>query len=302
PLPPAKGFDAARALIALELATEVDRQRATTNPALPSSPGATRYAARVLQQWATVEGLVAHETIQRAQVPDSITGAAPDPLYPAMRDALGDSLDGWLLMLHPRFATALSKMDGAVLAAPDYRADWQSSLPVDPNDTETDGLPVALLDALDAQFTLVDVVVEQGALPGDATALPYAGRALRDAILVQALARDLYGRALAASGGTPPAWSAKYLASDKALAGALQSAMGHAQGLALGKNPIGIEDSDLPLYFQGQNVDPVGEFSAISDYLLGNGSTVNAMAWAPLAVSEAQMAGTAVGAAYQTQV
>jgi hypothetical protein len=77
--------------------------------------------------------------------------------------------------------------------------------------------------------------------------------------------------------------------------------MGHARGLALGKNPIGIEDSDLPLYFQGQNVDPVGEFSAISDYLLGNGSTVNAMAWAPLAVSEAQTAATAVGAAYQTQ-
>jgi hypothetical protein len=301
PFPVARGFDAARQLVALEYATEVDRERATTNPTLPPSPGATRFAARLLQQWATMEALVAHETSQRAQVPASVEGAAPDPLYPATRDALTDSLNGWLLFLHPRFAGAISKMDGGVLATPDYRADWASSVPADPNDSETDGLPIAILDALSAQFTLVDVIVQQGALAGDVTALPFAGRALRDAVLVQAVARDVYAHILAAS-TTPPSWNAKYLAADKSFAGLLRRAVGDAQGLALGKNPIGIEDSDLPLYFQGENVDPVGEFSAISDYLLGNGSTVNAMAWAPLAVSQAQMAATAVGAAYQTQV
>jgi hypothetical protein len=301
PFPAAKGFDAARQLVALEYATEVDRERATTNPSLPPSPGATRYASRLLQQWATVEALVAHEASQRALVPLSIEGASPDPLFPATRDALNDSLNGWLLFLHPRFATALSTMDGAVMATPDYRADWTASIPADPNTIEADGLPVAILDALDAQFTLLDVIIQQGALASDATALPFAGRALRDAVLVQAIARDIYARVLVASGSALPSWNAKYLAADKAFAGKLREAISDAQGLALGKNPIGIEDSDLPLYFQGENVDPVGEFSAISDYLLGNGSTVNAMAWAPLAVSQAQTAATAVGAAYQTQ-
>jgi hypothetical protein len=301
PFPTPLAFDAPRQLVALEYATEVDRERATTNTALPASPGATRSAGRLLQQWATIQALVAHEASQRAQVSNMVTGLPPDPLAPSPANALTDSLNEWALFLHPRFATAISALDGASLIRPDYRADWNVAASTDPNATEGDGLPTAVLDALNAQFTLLDVVAYQGALAGDATVLPLVGRTVRDAILMQALARDLYARVVAANGGAAPPWGAKFLQSDQALGGVARSAVNVAAAMALGKNPLGIEDSDLPLYFQGGTVDPTAEFSAISDYLLGSGSTTNPMAWAPLAVAQAQTAGGAVGAAVQAQ-
>ena len=301
PFPAALAFDAPRQLVALEYATEVDRERATTNPSLPASPGATRSAGRLFQQWATIQALVAHEASQSAQVSNMVTGLPPDPLAPSPAGALTDSLNEWALFLHPRFATAISALDGASLIRPDYRADWNVPASTDPNATEGNGLPTAMLDALDAQFTLLDVVAYQGALANDASVLPLVGRTVRDAILMQALARDLYARIVAANGGAAPPWSTQFLQSDQALGGVARGAVSVAAAMALGKNPLGIEDSDLPLYFQGGTVDPTAEFSAISDYLLGSGSTANPMAWAPLAVAQAQTAGAAVGAAVQAQ-
>jgi hypothetical protein len=297
PFPAAHGFDAPRQLVALELATEIDRQRAG-DPTIPPSAGATRYAARLLQQWATSAALIASEAAERARVPESVQGEVPSPLFPSTKDALSKSLDAWAIVLHPRFASALSAMDGAVLATPDYRADWIATPAQDRNYTETDGLPIALFEALRAELGLVDIALYKASLAGDMTVLPLAGRAVRDAVLVQALARDMYARIIAA---TPnPTWNEAYTNADRALAAALKQAISRATALELGKNPLGIEDSDLPLYFSGSSVDPAGRFSAISDYLLGSGPFAM-MAWAPQAVATAQTAADALATAYKEQ-
>jgi hypothetical protein len=298
PFPAAHGFDAPRQLVALELATEIDRQRAGDST-IPPSAGATRYAARLVQQWVTSAALIASEAAERARVPESVKGALPDPLFPNTKDALSKSLDAWALVLHPRFATALSAMDGAVLATPDYRADWIATPAQDRNYTQTDGLPIALFEALRAQLGLLDIALYKASLAGDMSILPLAGRTVRDAVLVQALARDMYARIIAA---TPnPSWNLAYVNADHALASALRQAISRAAAVQLGKNPLGIEDSDLPLYFSGAAVDPAGRFSAISDYLLGSGPLAM-MAWAPQAVTTAQTAADALATAYKEQV
>src|SRR6185295_4888856 len=145
PFPSALALDAPRLLVALEYATEVDRQR-LTNPALGKTLGATHYAQRLFQQWLGMHALVAHEASQHWQVPASILGVVPDPLFPSPSDALAASLDGWNLLFHPRFAAALATMDGAALATPDYRADWLASVSVDPNYEQPDGLSIAILN------------------------------------------------------------------------------------------------------------------------------------------------------------
>ena len=297
PFPAAHAFDAPRQLVALELATEIDRQRAG-DPTIPPSAGATRYAARVVQQWATSAALIANEAAERARVPESVKGEVPSPLFPSTKDALSKSLDAWAIVLHPRFAGALSAMDGAVLATPDYRADWIAAPAPDRNYAQTDGLPIALFEALRAQLGLLDIALYKASLAGDMSVMPLAGRTLRDAMLVQAIARDMYARILAA---TPnPTWNAAYTNADRALRAAVRQAISRATALQLGKNPLGIEDADLPLYFSGAAIDPAGRFSAISDYLLGSGPTAM-MAWAPQAVLAAQTAADALGTAYKEQ-
>lgn len=298
PFPAAAGFDAPRVLVALEYATEIDRARAG-DATIPPSPGATRYAARLVQEWATSAALIASEAHQRARVPDATIGAVPDPAFPSRATALARSLDAWAVLLHPRFATALSAMDGATLAAPDYRADFGATVAPDPSYTQTDGLPIALFDALRAQLSLLDVVLYKGHLAGDPTVLALAGRTLRDALLVQAIARDLFGRIVVATPNPP--WLAKYNQADAALSHTLQTAMARAARFVAGKNPIGIEDEDLPLYFSGVTPDAASRFSAISDYLLGSGAK-EGTGFASAAITQAKGAADALGAAYKEQV
>jgi hypothetical protein len=299
PFPAALGFDAARTLVALEYATEVDRQRAG-GASLPPSAGATRYANRLLQQWMGAHALVASEATQRAQILDAVQGTVADPAFPGPRDALKTSLDGWALVFHPRFANALSSMDGAVLGSPDYRADWLGAAPADTLNPQRDGFPVAMLDTLRAQVALLDAVLYRASLESDATALAMAGRAVRDAIVVQALARDAHARVQVAAPNAP--WLAKFGVADAAFTAALGTALSRATRLYEGRNPLGIEDEDLPLYFSGASVDPGGRFSAISDYLLGAGAPASGTAWAPQAVAEAESAANALNAAYKESI
>jgi hypothetical protein len=300
PWPAAQALDAPRLLVALEYATEADRARGV-DPTLAKSPKATRYALRLLQQWLGTHALIAHEASQHWQVPYSITGVTPDPLFPSAEDALGRSLDGWALFFHPRFAQALAGMDGAELAAPDYRADWLAKVPENPNDQQPDGLPIAMFNGIEAQLQLLDVILDEAWPKQDESALVLTGRTLRSAVLAQTLARDLHARAVAASDALP-AWEDAYVRADNSATTLLRRVLGRATAMQAGENPLGIEGIDLPLYFYGDNADPAARFSAISDYLLGNGSDGTGGGWASLLVAQASEAADAVGEAYTTQV
>lgn len=299
PFPAAAAFDAPRTLVALEYATEVDRRRAG-GAALSPSAGATRFANRLLQQWLGAHASIASEATERAQIPASVQGTLPDPAFPSPREALTAALDGWGLLFHPRFANALTAMDGAILAAPDYRRDWLGAAPSDGVNPQPEGFPVAVLDTLRAQMALLDAVLYRASLEGDASALPLAGRVLRDAIVAQALARDAFARTSAASPGA--AWLPSFRRADGAFKAAMGAALLRAKRLQEGRNPLGIEDEDLPLYFSGvSSAEPAARFSAISEYLLG-ASAAAGTAWAPRAVAEAQVAADALNAAYRDNV
>lgn len=299
PLPSALALDGPRLLTALEYATEVDRARAA-DPALAPSPKATRYALRLLQQWLGAHALIAHEASQHWQVPDSIKGVLADPRFPAPADALTRSLDGYSLLLHPRIATALAGMDGAALAAPDYRVDWLARVPANPDDEQPQGLPIALVNTLEAQLQLLDVVLDRAWPKGDDAALMLTGRTLRLGSLALALADNLHQRAV--DSGQALSWEQGYQLARAATIHLLERVLGRARAMQAGENALGIEDIDLPLYFYGGTTDPVGRFSAISDYLLGSGADGTQGGWASILVDQASQAADAVGSAYQTEV
>jgi hypothetical protein len=299
PFPSGLALDTPRTLVALEFATEVDRSRAL-DATIPATPAATRFALRLFQQWLGVQALIAHEASQHWQVPDALTGTAPDPLFPNPKDALSKSLDAWSLLFHPRFAAALAGMDGAVIAAPDYRADWLSNLKPAFNDLQGDGSPIAILETVQAQLDLVNVIIDQAWPKQDKAAWVLIGRTLRDALLARALAQDLYARAAAVQPAL--SWADKYQRIDASVTSSLRVELSRATHMQAGDNPLGIEDSDLPLYFYGASADPSARFSSISDYLLGNASLSQTGGWAPQLVAQAAAAAKDVGDAYQTQV
>jgi hypothetical protein len=300
PWPSVQALDAPRLLVALEYATEADRARGA-DPTLARSPKATRYALRLLQQWLGTHALIAHEASQHWQVPDSVAGVVPDPLFPSADEALSRSLDGWALLFHPRFAQALAGMAGAELAAPDYRADWLAQVPENPNNQQPEGLPIAIFNGIEAQLELLDVILDEAWPKQDESALVLTGRTLRSAVLAQTLARELHARAVAAS-DTLPLWEDAYLRADNSASTRLRRVLGRATAMQAGENPLGIEGIDLPLYFYGDDADPAARFSAISDYLLGNGADGDGGGWASILVAQASDAAEGVGAAYTTQV
>src|SRR5262249_44732991 len=122
----------------------------------------------------------------------------------------------------------------------------------------------------------------------DPTATAPAAEVVRWVELMRPVALNLVARAMTAAadhGGAPPDWLAREKQADAAVAAQLARGVGAAQALHLGKNPFGIDDSELPLYFLGDAAGAGGRFSAISDYLLG--APQNTSAWAPALVKQA---------------
>jgi hypothetical protein len=168
-------LDAPRHLVALEYATEVDRQRAL-GLSTTIDPRDSRYAHRLAQQWLDVHALIASEGNQRLAVPDpALTGLSGLPALPAGDELLGRSLDGWNVLLHPRFATALVNLPDEVLLAPDYRAPLRT-VPSVADHAQPTGLPVAMLRTLEVQLTLTRTVLEDAARRGDRAPLVNAGQ------------------------------------------------------------------------------------------------------------------------------
>jgi hypothetical protein len=110
-----------------------------------------------------------------------------------------------------------------------------------------------------------------------------ADQVLAFAPLVLSVAHDLDARAKAAQAkqaGAPPAWAIRQQRAFDRTQGTLNSVLIKAQGVRDGKNPLGIEDEDTPLYFlAANNLGPGKRFSAVSDYLIGDPGP-NSTGWA----------------------
>ncbi len=299
-------LDARRMLAELEWASDADRARALGAATRSPDDRGARLEHRLLQQWVQIHALMATEAGQRLAVPDAVRGTVMGDNVPAPLAALADSLAGWGLLLHPRFGTPLVSMAGSIVDQPDYRPKFVATLPYDANYAQPQGLPFALVDTLRAQLDLVLPLLQNAALTSDNTILDGAqapvGSAIRAALAVLPIAEELHVRAKAAAaarGAAAPAWEVPYAAAEAALRGSLGKVLAQANDFAAGHNPLGIEDSDLPLYFFGNSPDPSARFSAISDYFLGTSAT--ASGWAVAVLNDAKTSAAAVGMAYQTE-
>jgi hypothetical protein len=282
--------DAARLVFSLGAAGDPDRQRALS-PAAPVIPSASALFARLAQRWLGHHGLLAREAAEAARMADLLRRSGEVNVPPPVAEVLVESLEGWNLLLHPRFATPIAELPAAVLADPDYRPRVTGDpAPREPGQDQVLSLPVALVRTLEAQLSLVDRDLETAALRRDLTALGRSGQVLRYAGLLLPFLADLDHRALAyaaATGAPDPIWAGAFDAAAASADTRIARILTAARAVAFGENPLGISEQDLPLYFFGDESGANGRFVAISDFLIGTGPG-DRFAWAPSLVQRAE--------------
>ncbi len=295
-------IDAVRTLGVLGFATELDRRRAQgmiTDVDLRAS----RRAIRAIARWIDAVGTIVNESAERQALPPALRAMGAGSTLPSGRDAMHLAADGWDLLLHPRFATALAAMPGAALANADWRRDWVT----DPNDqashTQREGLLLPLLRLMQSQVELGEELLRDAAFRRDVTLVDYRGpmnrattgafgRALRSIAVMHPMVSMLEARARSAAGMTAPSWSDAVSRARLTFAPSLGRMLANGRILLDGANPIGIEDSDLPLYFFGTERAPSERFSAISSYLIGTGA--GSSGWATIALDQLRTAETSL--------
>lgn len=285
-------LDAARVLYAIDAALQTTRNRVMAgNTNL--RPDDETLALRLLQRWVQVHGFVAQESAQSERLGQVIRRISPsDPdIPPPVDDVLESSLNGWNLLLHPRIATGIDGLAASTLAITDYRPHAAPDFVDDrPEGREQgDGLALAMVDALTAQASLVHIRLERAMATGDMDALLTAKNYLKYVGMVRPLAQSIYGKAKAHVGSDLLPWENRYIAATGRLSSAIDRVHQLMTALRDGTNPLGIDDSDLPLYFFADETGAGGRFSAISDFLLGE-SPSSATNFAPYAVRQAQEA------------
>lgn len=265
----------------------LERQGATDRWYESRSDPALRNAHRLLAQWLQLHTFVAREATQ-----------VNDPGFEApqldLPSALGRSLDGWNVLLHPKVASRLAHWPAPLLREPDYRT-GQTSMSLD--NAQPIGVPVMMLEALAAQVDAARQLVSETRHTVRAQVPAEVPRALRAVVVVLPLARALHARAIT---GTPPPWEAYWVEAERRLRDAVTGLNEEWLGLERGANPLGIEEPDLPLYHSGADVpDAIARFKATSNYLLASGGGATDPGWATRAVADAVTSSNAARAQWE---
>ena len=293
--------DVGRFLLALGGATDMLRHANLLPDSTAETVRAGRLAQRLFSRWVGLHAYLARETGQTALLAqilrrNPIAGDAV-PIDPAL--ALSASLRGWQVLLHPRFAAAVDAIPGVALLEPDYRDSnaLPGGLPSDPQQP----LPTSILKALWAQVELASHVVKDAQRVNNTDAARWTSEVLRRVVVLQSMAVRLEQRAQQACGldcpNNRPVWFDSYSAAKSGLAVAVQRLVASTRALQRGDNPLGIEETDLPLYFLGGQVSDDSRFFAISDYLVGRSPGAQD-SWAPSLVADAEHKLTAARAAW----
>ncbi len=265
----------ARAVTALGYATETDRLRAFGG-GQPIDAALSRQHLRLFQRWMSVMSVVAMEPRRlNTLAPLLPAGSTTDKLrqysdWQLVFTSLQRSVNGWDLLLHPRFGAALMATPGDALAVPDYRQAYGSTSTF-PLGEQGVGLPVTMLFTLSQQLTgmqglIDDLLYVRSPVDQVQPVAASLARFLPRSVVIFAAAQGL--RDAARSGGTP-AWELQWQASRSAWGTATARLLQQLDYLDQGKNPLGIEDGDLPLYRLGDQQGTTRRFSAVSDALLG---------------------------------
>lgn len=267
----------ARAVSTIALALTTDRDRALGNASTPNLP-LSRLGSRALQLWLGAQSLTGSDPMRLALLGPLLPGG-PDvdklryyAKYENAFEALQRSITAWDVLLHPRVGVALAAMAPEALKNPDYRMGFPD---VDKTEfsggEQSVGLPVNILAALTSQLEgvtgLVDALANQRITGREASryAEELANFMPRSVVLF-AIAQGL--RDAARSDGPEP-WENSWLAVRAKYGSALAKLSEDLRALEAERNPLGIEDTDLPLYRLGEQEGAHGRFSAVSDSLLG---------------------------------
>lgn len=297
-----KCIDAVRLLGVLGFATEIDRQRAQGSMTA-ADLRASRRAIRAISRWIDAFGTIANESAERNALPPALRATGAGASLPSARDAMHIAADGWDLLFNPRFASAVAALPGAAIATPDWRLDWVRDANDQSSHTQRAGLLVPLMRLMQVQVELGEELLRDAAFRRDLTGLDYRGpmmrassgpfgRALRAIAVLHPMVSMLEARGRASAGMTAPSWSDALRRAKLNFAPSLGRMLANGAILLDGQNPIGVEDSDLPLYFFGTERAPSERFSAISTYLLGNGA--GSSGWATIALDQLRTAETAL--------
>lgn len=284
-----------RAIAAIAFALDVDRNRALGTATTPDL-AASRFGARLIQQWLAMQSVAGADPLRIATLgPLLPNGPDVDRLryyaqYGNAFTALKSSIGAWDLVLDPRVATALATMAPAALASPDYRT---SIFPDKPyvGGEQTLGLPGNVIATLTSQLEgvsgLVDALRNNRISQQDAqTYAQEVRRFMPRNVVLFAMAQGLHD---AARSETTPAWEDTWITSRAKYGVALGKIGDDLRALESKKNPLGIEEGDLPLYRLGDQ-DGIGRrFSAISDSLLGREDQLDP-AIAPVLIEQANAA------------
>lgn len=235
-----------------------------------------RVAHRLVQRWLQIHAFLAQEASDREVLGRIVREeAVPGQEVPALDDILAASLRGWELFRHPRYALALAELDGDVLLSPDWRAEIDPNVVSASHHEHGTPLSVVILETLIAQLDLADEYLELAAFASNPAAIDNVKPLFIEAETMRAWASGLMRKAAAtaeARGDALP-WADAYQTALVGFTTARNRVVSRALDLLEGKNVLGIEESDLPLYFFGGQQDPGSRFSAISDFLLGKVGT-----------------------------
>ncbi|RAL20367.1 hypothetical protein DL240_17450 [Lujinxingia litoralis] len=245
---------------------------------------ATAVTSRLMTRWIQLHAYFANEADQQSGMAAALSGGTNPVNTPSTEALYEASLQGWDLLFSPHVIAALMETSGAALQQPDYRVHrYGTEFGVGSDQSEP--VASAILDALARQAKVGRILLEDRY--GDTVERINAPVAdlLPRLVVAQAVAADLHRRALTANPNLR--WSDAYFASATRASSATGELLGYRNVLLKGDNPLGIDDNDLPLYFNPDGASgPSGRFGAISDFLLG--TSIATDAWAPVAVAQAE--------------
>jgi hypothetical protein len=177
---------------------------------------------------------------------------------------------------------ALLALDGEVLHAGDWRTTVSEAAPpahlLQDGWSVDRGLLTAMAELLEAQTRIATILAEERARASARTPPPAVLDMLRLHQVVEPILSGLLVRAKNHAPDLTPAWQRRLDAARGQQTGAQAEVRILADRMLRGKNPLGIEDEDLPLYFRQIRTDAGSRFTAISDYLLGDNFSTNAPA------------------------
>ena len=267
-------MDRSRGIAAAVTALSIDRERALGS-GIPSDRLASTLGQRVLTQWMGAQSLVALEPRRLFRVGTLLpAGPALDRLrhYAQPGQVLASvqrSISAWDLMLHPRVGSALTNLSQEALVHPDYRP--LAVAGTYPAGEQNVGLPVTMLTTLTRQLEGLRGVIEDltyyRVLGSERTRVAgELSRFLPRNVVLFALSTGLHDAARAQS-AVP--WRPQWENAKRLYGSAMAKLVDQIELLESGVNPLGIEESDLPLYRLGDQEGTVRRFSAVSDSLLG---------------------------------